>query len=140
LLDAHETAEELIVRPVTRHLVQGGIIIADVRADEEADTKDALNELEQTGAYSPDFSELFERFAERVLDHADNEEVYEFPLVRAHLDAQALSAMTDAIARTEAVAPTHPHPHIRSMTASVVLGPVASMVDRVRDVLAAGRT
>ena len=49
LIAVHETAEEIIVRPVTRKQVPGGEDIADARMAEENEGKKALAELEKLG-------------------------------------------------------------------------------------------
>jgi hypothetical protein len=135
LLAVHETAEELILRPITRSNVPGGDQIADARIAEENQSKDMLAELEKLDANSTDFITLFAGFAGDVRKHALNEETHEFPLVKEHVDANALEAMGTHLELAEKVAPTHPHPSARSTVANVVLGPFAAMVDRVRDAL-----
>lgn len=137
LLAVHETAEELILRPITRHNVPGGEEIADARIGEENQAKDVLAKLEKLEANSTDFITLFAGFAQDVRKHAHNEETYEFPLVQEHQDPQALAAMGEHLEKAEKMAPTHPHPSARSTTANLVLGPFAAMVDKVRDALGA---
>src|SRR5579875_589674 len=135
LLAVHETAEELILRPVTRKDVPGGDKIADARIAEENKSKDALAELEKLDVTSPEFANKFAAFKEDVLKHAHNEEEYEFPLVREHEDAEALETMGNRLEMAEKTAPTHPHPSARSTGAAAVLGPFASILDRVRDAM-----
>src|SRR4051794_14430086 len=86
LLARHETAEEMIVRPLTRGIARGEAVASD-RMAEENDSKDVLAELERLNIASEDFARMFEKFALAVLTHAQNEEVYEFPLLSQHLDA-----------------------------------------------------
>lgn len=135
LLAVHETAEELILRPVTRNEVPDGDRIADARIAEENQSKDVLADLEKLEANSTDFITLFAGFANDVRKHAHNEEVFEFPLVKKHESPEALGAMRTHLEKAEKMAPTHPHPSARSTTANLVLGPFAAMVDKVRDAL-----
>jgi hemerythrin superfamily protein len=135
LLAVHETAEELILRPVTRTSVEGGAEIADARIAEENEAKDVLSKLEKLDATSAEFANMFESFAADVQKHAHNEETYEFPKVKESKDADTLAKMETALAAAEKLAPTHPHPSARSTTANVVLGPFASMLDRAKDAL-----
>jgi iron-sulfur cluster repair protein YtfE (RIC family) len=135
LLAVHETAEELILRPVTRAEVPGGDTIADARIAEENQSKDTLAELEKLDATSTEFATLFASFADDVKQHAHNEETLEFPLVEEHQDQQALKQMSQRLQAAEKIAPTHPHPSARSTTANLVLGPFAAIVDRVRDAI-----
>lgn len=135
LLAVHETAEELILRPITRAELPGGDAIADARMAEENQAKDMLAKIEKLEIASTDFNFEFATFAKDVLEHAHNEEVYEFPLVRDHQDAEALASLRQNLERAEKMAPTHPHPSARSTTANAVLGPFAAIVDRIRDAL-----
>lgn len=135
LLAVHETAEELILRPVTRRDVPGGDVVADARMAEENEAKKVLADLEKMDASSQEFLTAFGAFAKDVLEHAHNEESYEFPLVREHEDSDALSSMGEALEKAEKMAPTHPHPSAKTTTANAVMGPFAAMVDKVRDAL-----
>jgi hemerythrin superfamily protein len=135
LLAVHETAEELILRPITRAKVEGGAEIADARMAEENMAKDVLADLEKLDASTPEFAAKFASFASDVKEHAHHEETYEFPRVRESQDEGALETLGQALEVAEKVAPTHPHPSARSTTANVVLGPFASIVDRVRDAI-----
>lgn len=135
LLAVHETAEEIILRPVTRSAVPGGDAIADARMGEENQAKHVLSKLEKLDANSTEFIALFAGFANDVRKHANNEESDEFPLVKQHQSAEDRLALGANLERMEGLAPTHPHPSARSTAANVVLGPFAAMVDRVRDAL-----
>ncbi|HWA64756.1 MAG TPA: hemerythrin domain-containing protein [Mycobacteriales bacterium] len=137
MLAVHETAEELILRPITRSEIPGGDVVADARMAEENKAKDVLADLEKMDAASPDFLSAFTAFAADVLEHAGNEESYEFPLVKEHQDAEALDRMDAELKKAEESAPTHPHPSARTTTAAAVMGPFAAMVDKVRDAIGA---
>jgi iron-sulfur cluster repair protein YtfE (RIC family) len=135
LLAVHEAAEELVLRPITRHDVAGGDEVADARMKEENEAKEALAELEKLNVNSLEFIEKFAAFKADVLAHADNEEKIEFPAVRAAEDQHELAALADRITKAEASAPTHPHPTAKSTTANAALGPFAALLDRARDAL-----
>src|SRR6185312_830320 len=62
LLARHETAEEMIIRPLTRRAV-GGEDIADDRMAEENQSKEILADLEKLDIASEDFARTFEKFA-----------------------------------------------------------------------------
>lgn len=136
LVAVHETAEEIIVRPVTRSKVPGGDEIAAARMAEENKGKEALAELERLGADSPQFVEKFATFHDEVEEHAKHEESLEFPQLQEQVDEESLATMGKRIQQAEAAAPTHPHPGAKTTAANVVLGPFASIVDRIRDALA----
>jgi hypothetical protein len=135
LLAVHEAAEELVLRPITRHHVAGGNEIADARMQEENEAKGTLAALEKLDVTSPEFVEKFSAFKADVLAHARNEETTEFPAVRAAEDQDDLATLADRITKAEAAAPTHPHPAAKSTTANAALGPFAALLDRARDAL-----
>jgi len=131
LLSRHETAEEMIVRPLTRD-INGGEDVAAARMEEENDSKDVLKDLERLDIASVEFARTFETFAKSVLEHAIAEETYEFPLLR-QLDADELETAEKQFLLAEKTAPTHPHPSTRSTAMNFVAGPLAAVADRARD-------
>jgi hemerythrin superfamily protein len=134
LLARHETAEEMIVRPLTRS-VDNGETVADARMEEENTSKDVLAELEKLDIASVEFARTFETFAQAVLEHAQAEETYEFPLLRQHVDADKLETAERQLLLAEKTAPTHPHPSARSTAMNFVAGPLAAVADRTRDAI-----
>jgi iron-sulfur cluster repair protein YtfE (RIC family) len=134
LLARHETAEEMIVRPLTRGL-DNGEAVASARMEEENKSKDALAELEELDIASEEFARRFETFAQAVLTHAQNEETFEFPLLRQQLDAEKLEKAEKQLLLAEKTAPTHPHPSARSTAMNYVAGPFAAVADRARDAI-----
>lgn len=135
LLARHETAEEMIVRPLTRGFDEGKPVAA-ARMEEENESKEALAELEKLDIASVRFARLFESFAQAVLTHALREENHEFPLLRRHLDAATLERAEKMLLLAERTAPTHPHPSAKSTTMNYVAGPFAALADRARDTIA----
>src|SRR4051794_29417685 len=81
LLAVHETAEEMIVRPVAADTA--GKREADARNEEEAEANKVLAGLEKMDVDSPQFDARLAEFERAVLEHAENEENEEFPAVRA---------------------------------------------------------
>ena len=135
LLSRHETAEEMILRPLTRDL-DNGEAVAEARMEEENESKDVLAELEDLDIASEKFARLFETFAQAVLTHAQNEETFEFPLLRKQLDADELAKAEKHLLMAEKTAPTHPHPSARSTAMNYVAGPFAAVADRAKDAIA----
>lgn len=135
LLAVHETAEEEVLRPVTRSVVPQGDAVADARVAEENEAKEVLAELEKLGADSPDFLPKFRSFKQAVLAHAVHEESEEFPAVQAAKSPEELEKLGKRIRMAEKMAPTHPHPSVKSTTANYLIGPFAAMLDRVRDAM-----
>jgi hemerythrin superfamily protein len=136
LLAVHETAEELIVHPEARH-ADGGSAVVDARLQEERDAKEVLADLDGMRVTDPGFDDRFALLHQAVMDHATSEEREEFPLLREHTSDKTLARMASAVRAAEAMAPTHPHPGVESMTANLMAGPVASLVDRTRDAVRA---
>ena len=137
LLAVHETAEEMVLRPVSAAADKA---VADARNQEEADANVMLAELERLDVTSADFDRELARFEEAVLQHAEAEEREEFPRVLDLCDENQRTVMGTMLRAAEAVAPTHPHPSTAgSTTAQWVAGPFASIVDRTRDAINAAR-
>ena len=134
LLARHETAEEMIVRPLTRKAPDGRTV-ADGRMAEENEAKTVLADLERRDVNSPEFEQQFTAFRLSVIDHAAAEEREEFPLLRTNTDAEALTKARDRLQRAEKWAPTHPHPSAKTTAMNYVAGPFAAMLDRARDAL-----
>ncbi len=135
LLAIHETAEVQAVHPVARLHLQGGGDIIDDRLAEEHQAKQTLAALETTGPDAPEFSRLLDELRISVLEHAHNEEAYEFPYLRRDVPASEMRALVPVVKAAEAVAPTHPHPGIESATANNLVGPMLSLLDRTKDLV-----
>jgi hypothetical protein len=133
LLAVHETAEEMIVHPLARTVLPGGADVVDDRLAEEQPAKEMLSRLETLGPGDPGFLPLLEELRLAVLAHGRAEERYEFVKLREEIDAEALTQLATAVKAAEAIAPTHPHPRINTATENLLAGPVAAVVDRVRD-------
>jgi hemerythrin superfamily protein len=137
MLARHETAEEMILRPLTRK-APGGEEVAEGRMQEENEAKEVLASLEKMDVAGAEFIAKFSEFRRSVLDHAEAEETQEFPLLRQNTDAEALQQARDRVKRAEAMAPTHPHPSAKTTTMNYVAGPFAAMLDRARDAFRSG--
>ena len=134
LLAAHETAEEMVLRPVSSK--DAGAPIAEVRNQEENQATRLLTELEKMDVSSAEFDRAFAEFELAVLDHAGHEEREEFPPVRVQEDWDRLVSMGTALRAAEKTAPTHPHPSTAGAPAAQwTVGPFASLVDRARDAI-----
>lgn len=132
LLAVHETAEEMVLRPVTRSIGQQAV--ADARNAEENEANHVLAELEKLDPAGTEFDTTFATFEQAVLMHAEKEEHEEFPEIRARTDADRRANLGRSLLRAEKMAPTHPHPGAAGSTAAQwTVGPFASLVDRARD-------
>jgi hypothetical protein len=134
LLAVHETAEEMILRPVTKDA--DGASVADARNNEEAEANEVLKELEKLDVNGADFDTKLASFQTSVDHHAESEENDEFPLILANCDEEKRQKMGKQILRAESIAPTHPHPSAAGKPAvQWTVGPFASLVDRAKDAL-----
>jgi len=138
LLAVHETAEEMVLRPVTRRTA--GDEIADARNQEEDEATHVLRELEKMEVTSAAFDTKLAELEQAVGRHAEREEQEEFPAVRAACDEEKLLAMGERLRLAERFAPTRPHPSAAgSPVRQAVMGPFASIVDRVKDAIGQSR-
>lgn len=134
LLAVHETAEELVLRPVSARLV--GSAVVDERNDEEAEATEVLSKLESLDIESPEFVTQFAELEQAVDQHADAEEREEFVQILAACSEEERLQMGGKVRAAEVVAPTRPHPGIEpGSTAQKVTGPFLGLVDRVRDAI-----
>jgi hemerythrin superfamily protein len=135
LLAVHETAEEMVVHPRVRKEDKAGDAIVEARLKEEHDAKELLSEIEKLDITSQQFIEEVTKLREAVLEHAQQEEIDEFPVLEREVDANDLKRMGAAVRASEAIAPTHPHPGVESAKLNFALGPFAAMLDRARDLI-----
>jgi hypothetical protein len=71
-----------------------------------------------------------------VSKHAREEEDKIFPQLREKCSSQELRELGDKVRHIKSIAPTHPHPSAPDTPpANVIMGPMAGLVDRVRDTL-----
>ncbi|MET9378764.1 hemerythrin domain-containing protein [Streptomyces sp. NPDC003035] len=132
LLAVHETAEEMILRPVAKRVA--GQEEADARNDEESRANEALARLEELDVHSADFDARLLAFQQEVEAHARHEEQEEFPVIRAECDIEDRRTMGRRLRMAERMAPTHPHPGTAgSPAAQWTVGPFASLLDRAKD-------
>jgi hypothetical protein len=135
LLAIHETAEEEVVHPVSRGLVDGGDPLVDDRLDEERQAKEMLSELLKAGVNDAGFGAGLLLLRNAVLTHARYEERYEFSALRANVAPERLRTMATAVQAAEAFAPTRPHPGVETARANLTIGPALAIIDRVRDLI-----
>jgi len=134
LLAVHETAEEMVLRPVSQEVA--GEAVVEERNHEEQEANYVLQQLESMDVNSADFDEQLEMFEQAVDRHAEAEEHDEFPAILEGCDEERRAAMGKRLKAVEGIAPTHPHPSTAgSPAAQWTVGPFASIIDRARDAL-----
>jgi hemerythrin superfamily protein len=134
LLAMHETAEEMVLRPVTEKIAASGV--AEARNAEEQEANEVLKKLEDVDLESPDFDRQFAELKEAVDAHAESEEHEEFPAVLEACDLDQRRSMGRRMEAVEKVAPTRPHPSTAGSPAKQwTVGPFASLIDRAKDAI-----
>ncbi len=134
LLAVHETAEQIVLRPNTAE--KANERVAKARTEEEVEATKALAELEKLDVDSPAFASSFAVFEKDVNEHAEAEEVEEFPAIVQHHTVEERQRMGQLLTATEKIAPTHPHPSVAGHPLATVASlPLASIIDRARDAL-----
>jgi hemerythrin superfamily protein len=129
----HEKAEEMVVYPAVRQ-EPGGDSITKERVAEESEAEQLLARMEKLDPTTEEFMGAMRDLATAVSSHAAKEEEEVFPLLLAHEDTAYLEMLGQKFKGEKLAAPTHPHPHApHSTLGSLVVGPVASFVDRLRD-------
>jgi hemerythrin superfamily protein len=133
LLAVHETAEELVVHPRARSVA--GDEVVEARLAEERQAKEVLARLDDMSPDDPGFEYLFRQLRSAVVSHAEHEEREEFPRLRQTQSPDSLEQMGQALRAAEAAAPTRPHPDVNTPAENLAAGPIAAVVDRVRDAI-----
>jgi len=103
VLAAHETATELVTRPVTTRAV--GTEIAADRRQEWREALAALTRLEGLAVDGPEFAELFVQMQAAVIAHGRREEMDEFSAVLRGVSRGDLRSMVERVRTAERVAP-----------------------------------
>lgn len=133
LLAVHETAEEEIVHPYARRVMEDGADVVAARLEEENSAKRALRRLEHADPEDPKFTVELTALRDEVLAHAAAEEEQEFPALHASGDQARLQVLAKAVRAAEVLAPNRPHPGVESAAGNIALGPVAAAADLARD-------
>jgi iron-sulfur cluster repair protein YtfE (RIC family) len=129
----HEVAEEVVVYPILRKL-PGGDAIADARVAEESEAEQQLARMEKMDPTTQEFLGAIKDLQAAVLEHATKEEQEAFPILLANEEGAYLIQLGQKYKGAKLAAPNHPHPHAPdSPTAQKVLGPIAALIDRIRD-------
>lgn len=132
----HEVAEEVVVYPALRD-VPGGDAIADARIAEQSEAEEKLARMEKLDSAGPEFAGEVAVLKGAVLEHAKAEEETAFAMLLSGLSPDRRVDLGQRYVKAKEAAPTHPHPHAPDTPpGNVVMGPLAALVDRVRDAAA----
>ena len=132
LLAVHEAGEETVLRPVTKKIASEKV--ADARNQEESEAAHVLADLEKMDVASLRFARTLAEFEHAVSEHAQNEEIEEFPYILAEVRPEDQQQMGERLLKAQKAAPTHPHPGAAgSTTAQYTVGPFAVLLDKAKD-------
>jgi hemerythrin superfamily protein len=130
----HSVAEEMYLYPTARKMLPGGDELADRELEEHAAAEQVMKDLESAAPDDPRFDELLAQLIADIRGHVADEEGELFPRLRTACPEDELVSLGGKVQRAKKIAPTRPHPSAPDTPpANMVLGPVAGLVDRVRD-------
>lgn len=135
LIAAHETAEELVLRPVSVQIMDRDA--ATARNHEERRIIGLLAHLEGLDAFDGgDFDRLFPSFERCIAEHLSLEEATEFPVIESEVDAHERLVMGRWMQRALVLGPTRAHPVAAGHPAAQrAAAPFAALADHARDLL-----
>jgi hemerythrin superfamily protein len=132
----HAIAEEMYVYPAMREHLPDGEEAVQHDVEEHQQLEEAMKDLEGLDAADPRFLEVLGRLEAVLRDHVDDEEIEQFPQLRARVPREQLVEMAGKVQTAKQVAPTRPHPAApHSELFHKMVGPGVGMVDRLRDKL-----
>jgi Hemerythrin HHE cation binding domain len=124
----HEAAEQMYFWPAVKQLGPDGLRVAQAGLEQEAEADPVLADLDKLQPDDEGFEQRLAVFTAAARAHIAFEETQAWPLLRASITAEEALALGDLVSQAKDSAPTRPHPHVPAQA-----GPVAGMVDRLRD-------
>ncbi|MDP8978728.1 MAG: hemerythrin domain-containing protein [Actinomycetota bacterium] len=138
-LSVHAAIEEQWLYPLTAQTLEDGRSLAGHSVDEHQRVKDLLAWLDGAEPADLGYEERVGELITEVRHHVEEEETQLFPKLREAVPAQQLETLGAAMAMAKVLAPTRPHPHApNTPPVNVLAGPVAAVVDALRDQLPPG--
>jgi hypothetical protein len=129
----HEAAEEIVVHPLDELTGAGKETVRHLLSQEDT-AKRFLVKFEKMDPEAADFEQQAQFLKTAIVTHAEQEEQAEHPDIRENNSPETLRRLAAVFRAAEATAPTHAHPGVPSTaTATLLVGPVASIIDRTRD-------
>ena len=137
LLAVHEVAEEMVVFPAIRVVTDEHEPAIQARIAEQVEAEELLVQMEGMDPASDEFAGALATLRSAVLEHAAAEEREVLPLIVQNDTALDRATLGSRYEDAKRKAPTHPHPGApHRPPGNMVVGPVASLFDRIRDRLA----
>ncbi|MEU6369296.1 hemerythrin domain-containing protein [Streptomyces sp. NPDC046931] len=130
----HAAVEELMVYPLAKRTLPGGVQEVEEHLAEHMAVKKTLLALDKLSVDDPREGELVQRLREEIEDHVQEEEGELMPRLRDAVSQKDLDRLGELLAQAKQTAPTRPHPHAPDEPPALSLaGPVAAAYDRLRD-------
>jgi len=130
----HSVAEEAEVYPRIKERVDAGE--AEQLIKEQAEAEQTMKELEKLDPGQPEFEQRLSRLMQQIKAHVAEEEQQAFPRLKSTFSTEELVEMGNKVESVKRMAPTRPHPTAPDQPpANKALGPLAGLVDRMRDAL-----
>ena len=135
-LSVHAAVEEQILYPLMRKADPDQSVLVDHSLEEHQEVKTLLDKVDGRDANEPEIRQIFAKIKSAVEEHVSEEEGKLFPALRSQVKQDELMQLGEKMAKAKEMAPTHPHPNApNTPPGNLMLGPVAAMVDKVRDFL-----
>jgi hemerythrin superfamily protein len=130
----HSVAEEMYVYPAMRKHLPDGEGAVDHDISEHKELEKTLKKLEGVSADDAEFARLLGELENILRDHIQDEEVQQFPELRAQVPREELVEMAQKVEAAKKVAPTRAHPLApNNPVFHKLVGPGVGLVDRLRD-------
>jgi len=130
----HSVAEEVLVYPQVAKKVSEEE--AERARHEHAEAEETLQRLEKLDADDAAFDGELATLIREIREHVAEEEGEMFAHMRQVFDEEELRKMGSRVEAFKKVAPTRPHPSVpNEALPRMAVGPVASLIDRMRDAI-----
>jgi hemerythrin-like domain-containing protein len=128
----HSVAEETQVYPEVEKKIDKGE--AEHSKHEHAEAEETMKRLERMDADDPGFDSAVAELIQEIRHHVEEEEGRMFTELRASFSQDELVKMAEKVDAVKKIAPTRAHPMTpNDAGVRTVLGPVASLLDHLRD-------
>jgi hemerythrin superfamily protein len=140
-LSIHAAIEEEVLYPAVREAVPEGNRLVKESLQEHGDAKSFLAELDGMDATDQGYDEKAHTLFKDVRHHVEEEEGEILPKLKEQVEPEILEDMGRELEAAKGRAPTRPHPMAPDQPPGIkVAGPVAAIVDRIRDRVQGRRT
>lgn len=130
----HSVAEEMLVYPQVEKKV--GVEEAEHAKHEHAEVEETMQRLERLDPEDPAFDQELDTLMREVRHHIAEEEGEMFAHMRQVFEQDELERMGSRVQTFKKVAPTRPHPSVPNEPGvRAAIGPVAALMDRMRDAI-----